>query len=112
MIRLMWTQCLKLWDQHSTKLDGTTLQYRTQCQRDKLVTKIRQLHFRHNELLVADRKWLMDDPSTFLQTAKLNTLCNWINIYKPVLTECFRLAKAATTSNTLPLTIYFLSTES
>ena len=109
MIQLtVWTQVLKLWDSYTEELDGSTLQHCTNHQCNKLVTKICQYCHCCNELLVSDQKWLMDDPSQFIHTVTLPSLHNWLNIYKPVLTESFKLAQAVTTSNIqLVLTSYF-----
>ena len=49
----------------------------------------------------------MTDPEPFFQKARLASLKNWLRIYEPVLLEGFRLANAAETRRTRPLTSYF-----
>ena len=96
-----------LWKEYSDELAGPSNTHLLQRQRDKLINQIRQYHLCRHELLAADRRWLMTDPEPFFQKARLASLKNWLRIYEPVLLEGFRLANAAETRRTRPLTSYF-----
>ena len=62
MLHILWKHCLQLWSQYFSEHNGETPALCLACQHNKLVTKICQYHLCWNELLAADRKWLMDNP--------------------------------------------------
>jgi hypothetical protein len=113
ILTTIWREYFIMWDLRNKVVHGEDSKTRQIACRRQLAIKLRHLHTQRDQTLHTDRDiFIGDDPEaleTYIENSNVNHIANWLKLWKPVIIDSVKTAKALAIQSVRPMRDYFAS---